>query len=118
MAEVLVYPRVVPLRRLALPLHHPSLDVVSPSSPVTDPTRTATIREYRSDDPQRLIHWPSTARHGDLQVRVLEPATSLHVSLVLDVRGFGFGMQHEELFEQLLSAIASIGVYLQGRSAP
>src|SRR2546429_7371063 len=29
--ELLVYPRVVPLRRLALSLHHPSLDVVSPS---------------------------------------------------------------------------------------
>ena len=116
--EILVYPRVVPLRRLGLPLHHPSLDVVSPSSPVTDPTRTATIREYRPDDPQRLIHWASTARHGALQVRVLEPATSLHVSLLLDVRGFGFGRQHEELLEQALSAIASIAVYLQSQSAP
>ena len=47
--ELLVYPRVVPLRRLALPLHHPSLDVVSPSSPVADPTRTATVRDYRPD---------------------------------------------------------------------
>lgn len=116
--EILVYPRVVPLRRLALPLHHPSLDVVSPSSPVTDPTRTATIREYRPGDPQRLIHWASTARHGTLQVRVLEPATSLHVSLLLDVRGFGFGRHHDELLEQMLSAIASIAVYLQGQSAP
>ena len=116
--EILVYPRVVPLRRLALPVHHPSLDVVSASSPVTDPTRTATIREYRPDDPQRLIHWASTARHGALQVRVLEPATSLHVSLLLDVRGFGFGRHYEELLEQTLSAIASIAVYLQSQSAP
>ena len=116
--QILVYPRVVPLRRLALPLHHPSLDVISPSSPVTDPTRTATIREYRPDDPQRLIHWASTARLGTLQVRVLEPATSLHVSLLLDVRGFGFGRHHEDVLEQMLSAIASIAVYLQSQSAP
>jgi uncharacterized protein (DUF58 family) len=116
--EVLVYPRVVSLRRLALPLHHPSLDVVSPRSHITDPTRTATIREYRPDDPQRLIHWASTARRGSLQVRVLEPATSLHVSLLLDLRGFNFGVYREELFEQTLSAIASIAVYLQSQGSP
>ena len=117
-SEVLVYPRVVPLRRLALPLHHPSLDVVSPRSYVFDPTRTATIREYQPDDPQRLIHWASTARRGSLQVRVLEPATSLHVSLVLDVRGFTFGPYREELLELTLSALASIAIYLQGQGAP
>jgi uncharacterized protein (DUF58 family) len=116
--EVLVYPRVVPLRRLALPLHHPSLDAVSPSSPVTDPTRTATIRDYRTDDAQRMIHWPSTARRGSLQVRVLEPATSLHVTLLLDVRGFTFGIFQGELLELTLSAIASIGVFLQSQAAP
>lgn len=116
--DILVFPRVVTLRRLALPLHHPSLDVVSPRSHITDPTRTATIREYQPDDPQRLIHWASTARRGSLQVRVLEPATSLHVSLLLDLRGFSFGIYREELFEQTLSAIASIAVFLQGQGSP
>jgi uncharacterized protein (DUF58 family) len=117
-AQVLVYPHVVPLRGLGLPLHHPSLDVSSRRSHVSDPTRTATIREYQPDDPQRLIHWPSTARRGSLQVRVLEPATSLHVSLVLDVRGFSFGIYRGELLELTLSAIASMAVYLQSKGAP
>jgi uncharacterized protein (DUF58 family) len=116
--EVLVYPRVVPLRRLALPLHHPSFDSVSPRSTVTDPTRTATIRDYHPDDPQRLIHWPTTARRGTLQVRVLEPATSLRVSLVLDVRGFTFGIYRDELLEQALSALASIAVYAHDQGHP
>ena len=116
--ELLVYPRVVPLRRLGLPLHHPSLDVVSPNSPVADPTRTATLRDYRPDDPQRLIHWPTTARRGDLQVRVLEPATSLHVSLLMDVRGFGFGIYQAELLELIVSAVASLAVFLHGEGAP
>jgi uncharacterized protein (DUF58 family) len=116
--ELLVYPRVVPLRRLGLPLHHPSMDVVSPSSPVADPTRTATVRDYRPDDSRRLIHWPTTARRGDLQVRVLEPATSLHVSLLLDVRGFVFGIYRGELLELTLSALASMAVFLQGEGAP
>jgi uncharacterized protein (DUF58 family) len=116
--ELLVYPRVVPLRRLALPLHHPSLDVASPVSPVADPTRTAAVRDYRPDDARRLIHWPTSARRGSLQVRVLEPTTSLHVSLLLDVRGFTFGIYHDELLELTLSALASIAVFLQGEGAP
>jgi uncharacterized protein (DUF58 family) len=116
--QVLVYPRLIPIRRLALPPHHPSLDVVSPRSYVSDPTRTATVREYRPDDPQRLIHWPSTARRGSLHVRVLEPATSLHVSLVLDTRGFSFGVYREELLELTLSAIGSMAVFLQSQGAP
>lgn len=116
--EVMIYPRVVTLRRLALSMHHPSLDAVSPVSPVTDPTRTATIRDYRPDDPRRMIHWPTTARRGSLQVRVLEPTTSLHVTMLLDVRGFTFGIYQGELLELTLSAIASIAVFLQSQSAP
>jgi uncharacterized protein (DUF58 family) len=116
--EIMVYPRVVPLRQLGLPLHHPSLDVVSPRSLVLDPTRTATVRDYRPDDSPRLIHWPTTARRGAMQVRVLEPATSLHVSLLIDVRGFTFGIYRAELLELTLSALASIGVYLQEAGLP
>lgn len=116
--EVMVYPAIVPLRRLSLPLHHPSLDVVSSSSLISDPTRTATVREYQPDDPQRLIHWASTAHRGSLQVRVLEPATSLHVSILLDVHGFSFGIYEDELLEMTLSAIASIAIFLQGKGSP
>jgi uncharacterized protein (DUF58 family) len=116
--EVLVYPRVVPLRRIDLPLRHPSMDVVSPRSPIVDPTRTATVRDYRPDDARRLIHWPTSARRGALQVRVLEPATSLHVSLVLDVRGFTFGVYRGELLDLVLSALASLAVHMQEAGFP
>jgi uncharacterized protein (DUF58 family) len=116
--EVVVYPHVVALRRLGLPLHHPSLDAASPRSPVADPTRTATVRDYRPDDPRRLIHWPTTARRGALQVRVLEPATSLRVSLVLDLRAFVLGIYRDQLLELAISALASIAVYLHAQGQP
>jgi uncharacterized protein (DUF58 family) len=114
--ELIVYPRVVPLRRLGLALRHPSLDAVGARSLVTDPTRTAALRDYQPGDPQRLIHWPTTARRGSLQVRVLEPATSLRVSLLLDVRGWRF--YGEAPFEMAVSALASIAVYLQENGWP
>jgi uncharacterized protein (DUF58 family) len=65
-----------------------------------------------------MIHWPSTARRGSLQVRVLEPATSLHVSLLMDMRGFTFGSYRHQLLELTLSALASVAVFLQGQGAP
>jgi uncharacterized protein (DUF58 family) len=116
--EIIVYPRVVPLRRLGLPLHHPSLEAVSARSPATDPTRTAGLRDYLPEDPLRLIHWPTTARRGSLMVRVLEPATSLRVSLVLDVRGFWVGVYREALLELAISALASVAVYLHEQGQP
>jgi uncharacterized protein (DUF58 family) len=53
-----------------------------------------------------------------LQVRVLEPATSLRVNLVLDVRGFWVGVYRDALLEQAISALASVAVYLHAQGQP
>jgi hypothetical protein len=112
--EVIVYPRVVSLRHLGLPLRQPALDLASRRSLVADPTRTAWVRDYQSGDPPRLIHWPATAHQGRLQVRVLEPATTLQVNLLLDPMAFDvvLSVYRDTLFELAVSALASIAVYL------
>jgi uncharacterized protein (DUF58 family) len=118
--QVIVYPRVVPLRRLALPLRHPTLDAASRRGLVTDPTRTAWLRAYQPGDPPRLVHWPATARQGSLQVRVPEPTTTLQVSLVLDAASFDtvLALYRETLFELAASALASIAVHLHQAGHP
>jgi hypothetical protein len=118
--QAIVYPRVVPLRRLALPLRHPTLDAASRRGLVTDPTRTAWLRAYQPGDPPRLVHWPATARQGTLQVRVPEPTTTLQVSLALDAASFDtvLGLYRETLFELAISALASIAVYLHQAGHP
>lgn len=118
--QAIVYPRVVPLRRLALPLRHPTLDAASRRGLITDPTRTAWLRAYQPGDPPRLVHWPATARQGALQVRVPEPTTTLQVSLVLDVASFDtvLALYRETLFELAASALASIAVFLHRAGAP
>ncbi|GAC1315156.1 MAG: hypothetical protein NVSMB2_05970 [Chloroflexota bacterium] len=117
-AELIVYPRVVPLRTLGLHARDASVDIATPTSLVVDPTRTAAVRDYRPGDARRTIHWPASAHRGNLQVRVLEPATSLRVSLVMDTHGFLFGAHAAELFELTLSALASIAVFLHSRGSP
>ena len=44
------------------------------------------MRDYRSGDSLKRIHWKSTARLGRLQTKVYEPTTTVDISLFLDVR--------------------------------
>jgi uncharacterized protein (DUF58 family) len=41
------------------------------------------VRPYVPGDPAHLVHWPSTARHGVLQVRELEPPARTGEAVVL-----------------------------------
>ncbi len=72
----------------------------------------ALVREYRSGDDKRRIHWRSTARLGELMVRREEQAWDPSAALILDSRAVahaGRGM-HSSL-EWAVSAAASIGVH-------
>jgi uncharacterized protein (DUF58 family) len=43
------------------------------------------VREYVEGEPLRAVHWPSSARRGQLMVRELEDAPRDSVAIVLDV---------------------------------
>jgi uncharacterized protein (DUF58 family) len=45
------------------------------------------VRPYVPGDPARLVHWPTSARRGELVVREQEPPPALGVALVVDLRG-------------------------------
>jgi uncharacterized protein (DUF58 family) len=45
------------------------------------------VRPYVPGDPARLVHWPTSARRGELVVREHEPPPALGVALVVDLRG-------------------------------
>ena len=51
----------------------------------TDAVRA--VRPYVSGDPARLVHWPTSARRGELVVREYEPPPALGVALLVDLRG-------------------------------
>jgi uncharacterized protein (DUF58 family) len=42
------------------------------------------IREYRTGDSLRHVHWPSTARHGDVMVREFEREQTRRLAIVVD----------------------------------
>lgn len=47
-------------------------------------------REYRHGDPMRRVHWPATARHGQLMVRQEESVTTPEATLLLDSRASAY----------------------------
>jgi len=45
------------------------------------------VRPYVPGDPARLVHWPTSARRGELVMREHEPPPAVGVALVVDLRG-------------------------------
>ncbi len=69
---------------------------------------TKALRPYRVGDPIRLIHWPTSARFGELQVRELEVFTgSQEIIICLD----SSTPWHSDDFEQAVIAAASMYFY-------
>ena len=81
----LVLPAVVPLGTLSF---------VEPAPAVTSAVRSTPrrgqgpeyfgVREYRSGDSMRHVHWPSTARTGAVMVREFEEETTRRLAIVVD----------------------------------
>ncbi len=65
------------------------------------------LRDYEAGDDPRRVHWRSTARTGELVVRLDEAAAPGRVVLILDTRPEVFD---EEAFEVAVEAIASLAV--------
>ncbi len=67
------------------------------------------VREYRSGDPIRTVHWKTSARAGHLVVREFEQEASSRVSVVL--AGADHGDPPDSSFEMIVSAAASVARY-------
>ncbi|MBV8084545.1 MAG: DUF58 domain-containing protein [Chloroflexi bacterium] len=51
---------------------------------LTDPSRMVGVRSYQTGDPLRHVEWRSSARAGELLVRVFEPTTEPALAIFLD----------------------------------
>ncbi|MGQ9865070.1 MAG: DUF58 domain-containing protein [Pseudanabaenaceae cyanobacterium] len=119
-AQVVVYPLVLPLTDC--PLLRQLGEETERRVPVTDQTfgtamegLTKTLRPYRWGDSLRLVHWRTSARYGDLQVRELEnPTGGQDLVLALDTAP-GWP---PAAFELAVVAIASWYDYAQKHDRP
>ncbi|MFC1972033.1 DUF58 domain-containing protein [Chloroflexota bacterium] len=103
--SLLVYPRILPLSKLNLPLRALLGEKATPRSIYEDISRVAGARDYHYDDSFKHIHWKASAAHNKLQTRQYESSTSLSLLLILDVHSF---QQEGEEFEYAVSTVASL----------
>jgi len=116
---LLVYPRIIPLTKLSLPLKQLFGEVSAPRNIYEDVSRPVGTRDYRHDDPFKRIQWKASARVGKLQARHYESTSGLSLLLILDVYSFCQEDEvSEEAFELALSTAASLAYRAHVEKAP
>ena len=113
-AYITVYPKIIPLAQYAIPTSKPMGETVVKRRLVEDPTRLAGVREYRTGDPLRRIHWRATARTGTLHSRVYGYSTLVGANIILDFGQEAWGESRERA-ELAVTAAASIASHIADR---
>jgi uncharacterized protein (DUF58 family) len=106
--DVIVYPRLVPLKGMSFPKKD-FFGVPGSKSPVQDPVYILGTRDYQHRQPARYIHWKASARYNRLQEKVFEPSKQEKILLLVDVARFE-EKGARELFEQMIEVVASLAV--------
>jgi uncharacterized protein (DUF58 family) len=83
-ARLLVYPPILPPSQLPDTALKWQGDVTARRWILPDPILVTGIRDYRSGDPQRDVHWGATARTGKLQVKQRDFTVSPRALLVMN----------------------------------
>ncbi len=83
---VLVYPKIVPLEQLGLPVARPLGDYGSERRIVDDPLRAAGVRDYHAGDSVRHLHWKATAHRGALQTKTFDPSAAPNWMICLNIQ--------------------------------
>jgi uncharacterized protein (DUF58 family) len=110
---LLVYPRYVPVEKLGIPARQPFGDFKAVQHLATDPLRMRGVREYAIGDNPRYIHWKATARRGELQTKLFEPAATPKLFIFCNQDTFSHiweGIDAETL-ELTITVAASIANY-------
>jgi len=108
--SITVFPDIVPLERIGLPPEDPFGDQKSRRKLFEDLNRPIGVREYRLEDGFRRVHWPATAKTGDLQVKVFQPTSARVMMMCINVSTYE---RHWEgvnpvYLEHLLSVAATL----------
>jgi uncharacterized protein (DUF58 family) len=105
-----VFPQPVPVGELGLVAEDPFGLHRSQKKLYEDPILPIGVRDYHPEDDFRFMHWPATARTGELQVRALQPASSRTVVVCLNVSTLAHAWEgmNPELLERLVGVATTL----------
>ncbi len=105
-----VFPEMLPLERFQFRTENPFGDRRSPRPLFEDPNQALGIRPYHPEDGFRRIHWPATARTGELQVKIYQPVAARMLVICLNITTelhFWLGY-NQAVLEQLVKVCATL----------
>ncbi|MDP9282207.1 MAG: DUF58 domain-containing protein [Chloroflexota bacterium] len=88
MVQVVAYPAPLAVRDRQLTSLRPLAELATRRGLLPDPLRFRGVREHRSGDPRKEIHWKASARLRELQTKLYEPATSLDAVFLVNVASY------------------------------
>jgi uncharacterized protein (DUF58 family) len=108
--QVVAYPAPLAVRDRQLPSLRPLAELAVRRGLLPDPLRFRGVREHRSGDPRKEIHWKASARLRELQTKLYEPATSLDAVFLVNVASYEqYWIQADpEAVELVISASADM----------
>ncbi len=114
-SDVVVLPRIDPLTGGRPPGNGVGAEGEIPHMVALHGEDDQSVREYRDGDDLRRIHWPATARTGDLMVRQEDRPARRRAVVLLDPRAEGHrGHGTGSSFEWAVGAVASVVAHLAG----
>ncbi len=108
-----VFPELITLGESPFPSDDPVGALNARRKLYVDPTQPVGVRDYRPGDDFRQIHWPATARLGQLQSKTYQPISARIAVLCLNVSTFAHHWQgtHPELLEYVISVAAGLAFH-------
>lgn len=107
--SVIVYPRLEPLPAWRLPTASLEGSHASPERTLQTTPLATTVRPYAPGDSMNRIHWRSTARLGEIQVKEFELEQTADAWIILDLqRSAQSGHGADSTTEKAIEAAASI----------
>jgi uncharacterized protein (DUF58 family) len=107
--SVIVYPRLEALPMWRLPAASLEGSHASPERTLQTTPLAFTVRPYAPGDSMNRIHWRSTARHGEIQVKEFDLEQTADAWIILDLqRSVQTGRGDESTTEAAIRAAASI----------
>lgn len=106
---VVVYPRLEVLPSWRLPAANLEGSHASPERTLQTTPMATMVRPYAPGDSMNRIHWRSTARHGEIQVKEFDLEQTADAWIILDLqRSIQTGQGEESTVEAAIRAAASI----------
>lgn len=104
-ASIMVYPEIIDLDELFVPVNLLQSDTVVNRWIIDDPFMISGAREYTRGDPLNRIHWPASARTGRLMVRKNEFTAQRSLTLLLNMQS-----QLYEYADTINKMMAELGI--------